>query len=218
MSIDPKATRGYRNRNPGNIEHVPANNWQGLVGGTASPSHNSDGRFCRFTSHEFGIRALAALLVTYQDRHKLRTPRAIIERWAPQVENDTAAYIAVVARRIGVGPDDAIDLHRHEHLRPLVEAIIHHECAGLAYPAAMIDRALTMAGVPPPAPETLRQIATTTGTGRGAVAVGAAGIATAVAQAAPAIQALGTLAPAVAIAVIAAAVLGVLAWRLRRTA
>jgi hypothetical protein len=45
---------------------------------------------------------------------------------------------------------------------------------------------------------------------------GAAGIATAVAQAAPAIQALGTLAPAVAIAVIAAAVVGVLAWRLRR--
>ena len=31
MSIDPKATRGYRNRNPGNIEHVPANKWQGLA-------------------------------------------------------------------------------------------------------------------------------------------------------------------------------------------
>ena len=146
MSLDPKATRGYRNRNPGNIEHVPANKWQGL----ADPP--SDGRFCRFTSHEFGIRALAALLVTYQDRHKLRTPRAIIERWAPKVENDTEAYITVVARRIGVGPDDAIDLHRHDHLRPLVEAIIHHECAGLSYPATVIDRALTLAGVPPAAP------------------------------------------------------------------
>ena len=210
--IDPKATRGYRNRNPGNIEHVPANKWQGL----ADPP--SDGRFCRFTSHEFGIRALAALLVTYQDRHKLRTPRAIIERWAPKVENDTAAYIAVVARRIGVGPDDAIDLHRHEHLRPLVEAIIHRECAGLAYPAAVIDRALTLAGVPPAAPETVRQVATATGTGRGAMAVGAASVVTIAAQAAPAIQALGSLAPMVAIAVILATVLGVLLWRLRRTA
>ncbi len=212
MSIDPKATRGYRNRNPGNIEHVPANKWQGL----ADPP--SDGRFCRFTSHEFGIRALAALLVTYQDRHKLRTPRAIIERWAPKVENDTAAYVAVVARRIGVGADDSIDLHRHDHLRPLVEAIIHHECAGLTYPAGVIDRALTIAGVPPPAPETLRQVATTTGTGRGAVAVGAAGVATVAAQAAPAIQALNSLAPIVAIAVILAAILGVLLWRLRRPA
>jgi len=74
---------------------------------------------------------LAALLVTYQDRHKLRMPRAIIERWAPKVETDTTAYVAAVARRIGVGPDDAIDLDRPDHLRPLVEAIIHNECAGL---------------------------------------------------------------------------------------
>ena len=114
QTINPKTTRGYRNRNPGNIEHVLSNKWQGL----ADPP--SDGRFCRFTSHEFGIRALAALLVTYQDRHKLRTPGAIIERWAPKVENDTAAYVGVVVRRIGVGPDDQIDLHRHDHPTHLV--------------------------------------------------------------------------------------------------
>ena len=212
MSLDPKATRGYRNRNPGNIEHVPANKWQGL----AEPA--SDGRFCRFESHEHGIRALAALLTTYQDRHGLRTVRRIIGRWAPPGENDTGAYVGVVARRIGVDADETIDLHRHDQLRPLVEAIIAHECAGLTYSAAVIDRALTMAGVPPPAPETLRQVATTTGTGRGAMAVGAAGVATVAAQAAPAIQALGSLAPMVAIAVILAAILGVLLWRLRRPA
>ena len=212
MRTDPKATRGYRNRNPGNIEHVPANKWQGL----ADPP--SDRRFCRFTSHELGIRALALLLTTYQDRHGLRTIRAIISRWAPKVENNTAAYIAAVAQRVGVGADDAIDLHRHDHLRPLVEAIIHHECAGLTYPPAVIDRALTLAGVPPAPPTTLPAVAALTDTGRGAVLVGAAGIATAVVQATPAIQALGSLAPAVAIALIAAAVVGVLAWRLRRPA
>ena len=210
MSVDPKATRGYRNRNPGNIEHVPANKWQGL----ADPP--SDGRFCRFVSHEHGIRALAALLTTYQDRHGLRTVRRIIDRWAPPRENDTGAYVAVVARRMGVGADDPVNLHRHDQLRPMVEAIIAHECAGLTYPPAVIDRALTLAGVPPPAPETLRQVATTTGTGRGAMAVGAAGVATVAAQAAPAIQALGSLAPMVAVAMILAAILGVLLWRLRR--
>ena len=210
--IDPKATRGYRNRNPGNIEHVPANKWQGL----AEPP--SDGRFCRFVSHEHGIRALAALLTTYQDRHGLRTVRGIIGRWAPPGENDTGAYVAAVARRVGVAADDPVDLHRHEQLRPMVEAVIAHECAGLAYPAAVIDRALTMAGVPPAPPSSIRQVATTTGTGRGAMAVGAAGVATVAAQAAPAIQALGSLAPMVAIAVILAAILGVLLWRLRRPA
>lgn len=210
--VDPKITRGYRNRNPGNIEHVAANKWQGL----AEPP--SDGRFCRFTGHEYGLRALAVLLVSYQDRHGLRTVRSIIGRWAPPAENDTAAYIAAVARRMGVGPDDPLDLHRHDHLRPLVEAIVAHECAGLVYPAAVLDRALTLAGVPPPAPATMAQVAVGTGTGRGAVLVGAAGVATALAQAAPAIQALGGLAPVVAIAVVLAAVAGVLAWRLGRPA
>ena len=46
------------------------------------------------------------------------------------------------------------NLERHIEPRPKVawphaEAIIAHECAGLAYPAAVIDRALTLAGVPP---------------------------------------------------------------------
>lgn len=210
--MDPKTTRGYRNRNPGNIEHVGANKWQGL----ADPP--SDGRFCRFVGHEYGLRALAVLLIAYQDRHGLRTVRDIITRWAPPGENDTAVYIAAVARRMGVGPDDPLDLHRHEHLRPLVAAIVAHECAGLTYPAAVLDRALTLAGVPPAPPRTLAEVAAATGTGRGAVLVGAAGVATALAQAAPAIQALGGLAPAVAVAVILAVVAGVLAWRLGRGA
>lgn len=210
--VDSKATRGYRNRNPGNIEHVATNKWQGL----AEPP--SDGRFCRFTGHEYGLRALAVLLIAYQDRHGLRTVRDIISRWAPPAENDTVAYLAAVARRMGVGPDDPLDLHRHDHLRPLVEAIVTHECAGLTYPAAVLDRALTLAGVPPAAAQTLLQVAAATDTGRGALLVGAAGVATALAQAAPAIQALGDLAPVAAIAVVLAAVAGVLAWRLGRAA
>lgn len=173
--MEPTTTRGYRNRNPGNIEHLAVNKWQGL----ADPP--SDGRFCRFTSHEFGLRALAVLLITYQDRHGLRTLRGIVNRWAPPGENDTASYVAAVARRMGIGPDDRIDLHRHDHLRPLLEAIVAHECAGLTYPAAVVQRALTLAGVPPAAPRTLAQVAAATDTGRGAVVVGAAGLATALA-------------------------------------
>ena len=210
--MEAKTTRGYRNRNPGNIEHLADNKWQGL----ADPP--SDGRFCRFTSHEFGLRALAVLLITYQDRHGLRTLRGIINRWAPPTENDTASYVAAVARQMGVGPDDRIDLHRHDHLRPLLEAIVAHECAGLTYPTAVVQRALTLAGVPPAAPRSLTQVAAATDTGRGAVVVGAVGLATAAAQAAPAIQALGSLAPAVAGLVILAAVVAVLGWRLGRPA
>jgi len=79
--MDPRQTRGYRNRNPGNIDHQPANRWQGLADPpieTAPPG--SRARFARFVSHEYGIRALAVLLTTYQDRHGLRTIRGIITR------------------------------------------------------------------------------------------------------------------------------------------
>ena len=77
MSGDPKLSRGYRNRNPGNIEHLATNKWLGLE------TPPSDGRFCRFRSHQHGIRALAVLLQSYQDRHGLRTVRGIVARWAP---------------------------------------------------------------------------------------------------------------------------------------
>ncbi len=90
-------------------------------------------RFARFVSHEYGIRALALLLTTYQDRHGLRTIRGIVTRWAPGAENDTEAYIAAVARRMDRHPRAELDLHRHEDLRPLVEAIIVHELGGNPY-------------------------------------------------------------------------------------
>lgn len=211
---DPRATRGYRNCNPGNIEHVEANRWQGLA---APPS---DGRFCRFISHQHGIRALAALLTTYQDRHGLRTVRGIITRWAPDRENDTAAYIAAVCRHTGFGPADTLDLHRHEHIRPLVEAIIARECAGLTYPAAVLDEALTMAGVPP------RSVARTdtakTAAGTTAAAVGAIGLLEATRELAPHLGDMADLAralgPWVALALVAL-VAGWFVWqRARRQA
>jgi len=208
--MDPMATRGYRNRNPGNIEHNPANKWQGL------DTPPSDGRFCRFRTHQHGIRALAMLLTTYQDRHGLRTIRGIISRWAPAGENDTAAYIAAVARRTGFDPADELDLHRHEHLRPLVEAIIAHECAGLTYPADVLDEALTMAGVPP------RTVARTetarTAAGTAAASAGAIGLLEVLQQVAPYLGDMADLARALGPWAALALVLLVAGWMIWRAA
>ncbi|MBR0651344.1 hypothetical protein GXW78_16850, partial [Roseomonas terrae] len=151
MTSDPKQSRGYRNCNPGNIEHNPANKWQGLADPPLEPAplNGSRRRFARFVSHEYGIRALAVLLTTYQDRHGLRTIRGIVSRWAPGNENDTDAYIAAVARRIDRNQRAELNLHRFEDLRPLVEAIIVHELGGNPYRAATIDAGLRLAGVVP---------------------------------------------------------------------
>ena len=113
-----KQPRGIRLNNPGNIRRSD-DPWQGLA------REQRDREFFTFEGEVYGIRALARMLITYQDRHRLRTIARIIHRWAPPSENDTASYTAAVERYTGVPADETLDLHRHEDLRPLVEAIIH---------------------------------------------------------------------------------------------
>jgi len=183
--MDVTQSRGYRNKNPGNIDHVPANKWQGLADPPIekAPRRGVKPRFAVFTSHQYGIRALACLLITYQDRHKLRTPRAIVNRWAPGKENDTDAYVAAVCRRGGWSDGQVLDMHSYADLRPMVEAIIRHELGGQPYPAHVIDEGLTMAGVPPSGVRTAR-------TTQAAAGTAVAGIGTAAA-----VEAAATLAP-----------------------
>lgn len=214
--MNPKQSRGYRNKNPGNIDWSARNKWQGQVGveSTGNPP-----RFAVFESHEYGIRALAVLLTTYQDRHNCRTIRQFIQRWAPGNENNTDAYVSQVARHMGRrGESDILDVHKYEDLRPLVEAIITHELGGNPYPANVIDEGLRLAGVPRPV-KTAREAAATN-TGKGAITVAAA--ASAAATAAPAMQSLGALPQwvgvAVVVAVAAVAVTYVLTQRKNRGA
>ncbi|PHX37098.1 hypothetical protein AO284_29260 [Pseudomonas sp. NZIPFR-PS2] len=60
-------TRGVRNRNPGNIDYVAANQWQGQL----KPDPAIEKRFARFDTPENGIRALGKLLLTYQRKHSV---------------------------------------------------------------------------------------------------------------------------------------------------
>ncbi len=80
--------RGVRNHNPGNIERDARTRWQGQA------ARQSDPRFVVFTAPEWGIRAMARVLITYQDRHGCNTVAKIINRWAPPGENATSAYVA----------------------------------------------------------------------------------------------------------------------------
>ncbi len=139
------ATRGVRNNNPGNIRRS-SDPWQGLA------AVQSDKDFLCFETPVWGIRALTRILITYYDRHGCDTVRKIIRRWAPPSENNTAAYVGAVARALQADPDDRLELHSYQRMRPLVEAIIAHENRGHRYSAATVDEGLKLAGiVPPPA-------------------------------------------------------------------
>lgn len=139
--------RGIRNNNPGNIDFNPRNNWQGQLG--VEP----DGRFAVFDSPENGIRALGKLLLNYRGkdgmpgvgRPGIDTPLEFISRWAPASENNTLAYAQAIAKRLGVGVRDSIDISKLHVLREAVVGIIVHENGGNPYRAAVIDEGVRRA-------------------------------------------------------------------------
>jgi hypothetical protein len=139
-----KQARGYRNKNPGNIDWNARNDWRGQIGREAT---GNPPRFIVFDSHENGIRALARLLQSYQTKHNLHTIAGIINRWAPTKENNTSAYVNFVAQRLGIEPDEQVDVFKWNIARPMVEAIIRKELGGNPYPPEVIDEGVQRAGV-----------------------------------------------------------------------
>lgn len=133
---DMSQPRGIRNNNPGNIEHGN-DNWQGM------DDPPSDGRFIRFTSPEYGIRALARVLTTYERKHGLNYIGGIIQRWAPAHENNSAAYAGFVAKRLGVRATDPIDVQAR--MPELIAAIIEYENGQQPYALATINKGVSMA-------------------------------------------------------------------------
>ena len=134
-----KLPRGLRNSNPGNLRH--GQHWQGMA------SDQPDPDFVKFASPVWGIRALCRCLLTYQSRHSLNTVSGVVRRWAPPNENDTGAYVASVAKAVGVLPDEPIDLSRGDTMRLFVKAIIRHENGQQPYDDDTIDEGMRKAGV-----------------------------------------------------------------------
>lgn len=142
--------RGQRNNNPGNIDYNPRNQWQGQLGievGVGKP------RFARFDTPENGIRALGKLLLNYRGKDGMPgvgkpgidTPLEFISRWAPSTENNTKVYADSVAKRLGVGARDPIDMGNAKTLLAAVTAIIIHENGRNPYAMAVIEEGVRRA-------------------------------------------------------------------------
>lgn len=186
--------RGIRLNNPGNIRRT-TDKWQGLA------AEQVDDEFFTFKSPVWGIRAMARILLRYQDHYELETIDEIIRRWTPPVgyangksyTQDTDAAIRNIASFSGLGRFDVLDLHRYDHLAPLVKAIIRQENGQQPYPQSVIDRGLELAGV---VPETRKATRSPEGQA-GAVAAGTAGatsLAEIINHASPALPIISTLA------------------------
>lgn len=126
MIPNPSApTIGLRNNNPGNLKAGMVI-WKGETG-------NADG-FIIFDTMENGTRAIAKCLHTYIFIEKLRTINQIISRYAPETENDTAAYVLDACRHVGAHPDNVIEWNL-PNIRNLIAAIVEHENGAVGWVA-----------------------------------------------------------------------------------
>ena len=113
-------SRGLRNNNPLNIRRN-ATRWKGLS------AVQKDSAFFCFDAPCWGYRAAFVTLKNYERLHGLATLCEWIARWAPPVENDTAAYTAFVSKKTGIGVDAHIDTADKELMCRIVAAMSQME-------------------------------------------------------------------------------------------
>lgn len=105
--------RGFRNNNPGNIRIN-----SDLFRGEVRPS--SDKAFKQFESMAYGYRAVFKILRNYHQKYALKSIRQMIARWAPENENNTAAYVKAVSDYAGIGADEFIYIDNREMMIRIV--------------------------------------------------------------------------------------------------
>lgn len=112
---------GIRLSNPGNIVRDDVNHWEGMT------RLQDDKRIARFSTPEYGIRALIKVLINYKRFHDIYTITDIITRYAPPTENNTRSYINDVSARSGFFPNEILNMEDPDTLVKLAQAIVVHE-------------------------------------------------------------------------------------------
>jgi hypothetical protein len=109
------SARGLRNNNPGNIKKT-AERWSGEVAGT-------DPVFKTFKSPEAGIKAMSSLLTHYADKG-INTVNQLVRRWS---STDQRGYINHITTRLGIDPNEPINLKDKNIRGAIMEAMIEFE-------------------------------------------------------------------------------------------
>jgi murein DD-endopeptidase MepM/ murein hydrolase activator NlpD len=132
LEEDPKKKLplGIRNNNPGNLRYA------GQPG--ADPS---SGAFAVFPTQGLGLFNLARQIGLHYYKRRLNTVGKLIPVWAPPNENNTGAYVASVAKQIGLKSDQQFDFQDLATVKALMIAIIIHENGYNPYSDAQITEA-----------------------------------------------------------------------------
>lgn len=148
-----RVPRGIRNHNPGNVLRTKSVTWQGQA-----EDQSGDPEFVVFSAPEWGLRAIARILLSYRNRD-VRTPQAIANRWAPPnhkkpdgtvVKNDTDAYAKALAKALNITIAMPVDVRDPAVMGALIAAIVQKENGQQPYPVELIAKAMDLAGLDVP--------------------------------------------------------------------
>lgn len=84
------------------------------------------GKLAQYATPQEGLAALDSNLASY-GKQGINTVAGVISKWAPPNENNTQAYIADVSQRLGMKPNQQIDLSNPYARHALSTAIMLHE-------------------------------------------------------------------------------------------
>ena len=132
--------RGVRNNNWLNIRYNAKNDWLGQ-------DTPDEGGYARFKDPLYSLRAADIILTNYGEKHGLTTVKNVVERWAPQADNNpTSEYVNYVADRLGLSPDEEINTSDPVTREKLIAAMVPFETPDAAdlYSSAMVNEARSL--------------------------------------------------------------------------
>lgn len=130
-SVPPQSPSGPAHGAPNNPGNLIDNAWTRSLPGYAGPS----GRFASFSTPEAGVSALEANLGSY-GKQGIGTLTDLTNKWAPKGDgsNNPTAYAASLAKGLGVGANDPINLGDpsiRAKLAPLIAGVEGNRAAPL---------------------------------------------------------------------------------------
>ena len=111
---------GIRNFNPGNLRKPSGDPFLGTSG--------MDSGYLTFSDPNYGLRALARNLMTYQDEYGIDNVNSLVDRYAPPSDNPEKSrenYKLALSNILGINPDEQFNIK--EKMPQLMEGIIKFE-------------------------------------------------------------------------------------------
>jgi len=122
---------GFRQNNPGNIEHTDAQMWLG-----ASPWHGE--KFETFDNPAYGLRAMYIILLHYESTGRCKTLSDYITEWDGADDAHVADYIEFVSSTLELHPDTPVS--NPKTIMNMMATMVRFECGFQPYHADLYRR------------------------------------------------------------------------------